>query len=179
MFSALVLCCIFILWLIYSHYFKPYYIIKRAIRLPGPPPRIYSGNYSEIAKFGYLESRAKWMSKYGPTFIYYLGIKPVIVTEDLTIIKSIMVKNFDNFINRAYMPPLLLKKGKVRGLVHLRDGQWRRVRRILTPTFSSKKLRMMSPLIQESCERLRNKMAAVSDTDSSVNVWEWFGMFTM
>ena len=63
---------------------------------------IYSGNYSEIAKFGYLESRAKWMSKYGPTFIYYLGIQPVIVTEDLTIIKSIMVKNFDNFINSLY-----------------------------------------------------------------------------
>jgi len=120
----------------------------------------------------------KWMSQYGPTFIYYLGIKPVIVTEDLQIIKSIMVKNFDSFINRAYVPPLL-KKGKVRGLLQLRDEQWRRVRRILTPTFSSKKLRMMSPLIQESCERLRNKMAAVSDTGNSVDVWEWFGMFTM
>ena len=118
------------------------------------------------------------MSQYGPTFIYYLGIKPVIVTEDLEIIKSIMVKNFDNFINRAYVPPLL-KKGKVRGLLQLRDEHWRRVRRILTPTFSSKKLRMMSPLIQESCERLRNKIAAVSDTDSTVNVWEWFGAFTM
>ena len=113
-----------------------------------------------------------------PRFIYYLGIKPIIVTEDLEIIKSIMVKNFDCFINRSYVPPLL-KKGNVRGLLQLRDEEWRRVRRILTPTFSSKKLRMMSPLIQESCERLRNKMAAVSDTGSSVDVWEWFGIFTM
>ena len=118
------------------------------------------------------------MSRYGPTFITYLGIKPVIVTEDLEIIKLVMVKNFEDFINRSYVPPLL-KKGKVRGLLQLRDEQWRRVRRILTPTFSSKKLKMMSPLIQESCDRLRNKMAAVSDTNSSVNVWEWFGMFTM
>ena len=178
MFSPLLLCCIFILWLLYTHYFRPYYIIKRRINLPGPPPRVYSGNYSDIATLGYLESTQKWMSRYGPTFISYLGIKPVIVTEDLEIIKSIMVKNFDDFINRSYVPPLL-KKGKVRGLLQLRDEQWRRVRRILTPTFSSKKLRMMSPLIQESCERLRNKMAAVSDTNSSVNVWECFGMFTM
>ena len=75
---------------------------------------------------------------------------------------------------------MLLKKGKkVHDLLQLRNEQWRRVRRILTPTFSSKKLKMMSPLIQESCERLRNKMAAVSDTNSSINVWEWFGMFTM
>ena len=166
------------LWLLYTHYIRPYYIMKTRIGLPGPPPRMYSGSYSDITTLGYLESTQKWMSRYGPTFIMYLGIKPVIVTEDLEIIKSIMVKNFDNFINRSYVPPLL-KKGKVRGLLQLRDEQWRRVRRILTPTFSSRKLRMMTPLIQESCERLRNNMAAVSDTGTSVNVWEWFGMFTM
>ena len=102
----------------------------------------------------------------------------MIVTEDLEILKSVMVKNFDNFINRMYAPPLL-RKEKVRGLLFLRDEAWRRVRRILTPTFSSKKLKMMSPLIQESCERLKNKMAAVSDTGSNVDVWEWFGLFTM
>ena len=175
MFSPLVLCCIFILWLVYTHYIRPYYIIKRRICLPGPPPKVYSGNYSTL---GYMESTQKWMSRYGPTFITYLGIKPVIVTEDLDVIRSVMVKNFDDFINRTYVPPLL-KKGTVRGLLQLRDEQWRRVRRILTPTFSSRKLKMMSPLIQESCERLRNKMAAVSDSDRSVDVWEWFGMFTM
>ena len=118
------------------------------------------------------------MSKYGPTFICYFGIKPMIVTQDLKIIKSIMVKNFDSFINRSYIPPLL-KKGKVRGLLQLRDEEWRRMRRILMPAFSIKKLRMMSPLIQESCERLRDRMAEVSDTGSSVDVWEWFGMYTM
>ena len=37
----------------------------------------------------------------------------------------------------------------------------------------------MAPLIQESCERLRNKMAAVSDTDSSIDVQKCFGIFTM
>ena len=182
MFSALLFCCIFtstfILWLAYTHYFRPYHIVKRSIRLHGPPPKFYSGNYWEIAKLGYLESMEKWMSRYGPTFIIYLGIKPVVVTEDLDIIKSVMVKNFDSFVNRGRLLPLL-KKGKVPGLLQLRDEQWRRVRRILTPTFSSKKLRMMSPLIQESCERLRNKMAAVSNTNSTVNVWQWFGMFTM
>ena len=176
----LLLCCIFILWLVYTHYFRPYYIIARAIRLPGPSPKLYLGNCSEIAKLGYLKCISKWMSQYGPTFICYFGIKPVVMTEDLEIIKSVMVKNFDNFINRSYMyAPGLFIKGKTRGLLSLRDEQWRRVRRILAPTFSSRKLRMMSPFIQESCERLRNKMAAVSDTDSSVDVWEWFGIYTM
>ena len=118
------------------------------------------------------------MSQYGPTFICYFGIKPVIMTDDVEIIKSVMVKNFDSFINRHYLPTLIMK-GDVESILGLHGDQWRRVRRILTPTFSSKKLRMMSPLIQESCERLKNKMAAVSDTNSSIDVWEWFGMCTM
>ena len=67
----------------------------------------------------------------------------------------------------------------MRGLLFLRDEAWHRIHHILTPTFSSKKLKIMSPLIQESCERLKNKMAAVSDTGSNVDVWEWFGLFTM
>ena len=172
---AVLLFCFFILRLAYTHYFRPYYIVKRAMRLPGPPPKIYSGNCS---KLGYLQSTKKWMSQYGPTYICYFGIKPVVVTQDLEIIKSVMVKKFDNFINRPYLPRLLMK-GKVESLFRLRDEQWRRVHRILTPAFSSKKLRMLSPLIQESCERLRKQMAAVSDTGSSVDVCKFLGIFTM
>ena len=176
--AASVFCGIFILWLLYTHYFRPYFTVKSRTRLHGPSPRIYSGNYSDISELGYLKCIPQWMSQYGPTFICYFGIKPVIMTEDLEIIKSVIVKNFDSFINRPYLPALITK-GEAQGILRLRGDQWRRARRILTPTFSSKKLRMMSPLIQESCERLRNKMAAVSDTDSSVDVREWFGKFTM
>ena len=146
--------------------------------LAGPPPKVYWGNYREMATLGYLKSIKKWMSQFGPTFIYYVGTKPVLVTEDLEVIKSITIKNFDSFINRPYLPQLMRKK-KTRGLVMLCDEDWRRVRHILTPTFSSKKLKMMSPLIQECCENLKNKMAAVSDTDRSVDVWKFFGIFTM
>ena len=148
MFITLLLCSIFIFWLVYTRYIKPYYIVKKRTRLSGPPPKpIYSGNYSALAKSGYLESISKWMSQYGPTYICYFGIKPVIVTQEMEIIRSVMVKNFDSFINRHYIPRLL---GTVQGLGGMMGDQWRRVRRILTPTFSSKKLRIMSPSIEES-----------------------------
>ena len=178
MLSALLLFFfLFILWLVYAHYFRPYYIIKRAIGLPGPPPEVYYGNCSEIARLGgYLKSTKKWIAQYGLTYTCFLGIKPMIVTEDLQIIKSVMAKHFDNFVNRSYTPGYA--NDKTPGLMHLRGDDWRRVHRIVRPTFSTKKMRMMSPLIQDCCERLRNKMKAVSDTDSIVDVHEWFGMFT-
>jgi len=105
----------------------------------------------------------------------------VVVTQDLEVIRSVMVKNFDQFINRTYSPPMLKKqnKKKVRGLLFSRGEEWRRVRRILTPTFSSKKLRMMALLIQESCKKLNEKMSTVSNSGESLDVWKWFGLFTM
>ena len=176
MFIISLVCSFFIFWLVYTRYIRPYYILKRRTRLSGPTPKIYSGNYSVLAKTGYLDSISKWMSQHGPTFICYFGIKPTIVTQDVEIIRSIMMKNFDSFINRVYVPRLL---GTAQGLPFMEGDQWRRVRRILTRTFSSKKLRMMSPLIEERCKSLRNKLVVVSDTDSSINVLEWFGAFTM
>ena len=175
MFVVVLLLFCFIFWLTYAHYFRPYYILKRTMRIPGPSPKVYSGNCSNL---DYLQSTKNWMSQYGPTFICYFGIKPVVMTQDLEIIKSVMVKNFDNFINRPYLPRLVMK-GTVHSLFRLRDEQWRRIHRILTPAFSSKKLRMLSPLIQESCERLKDKMAALSDTSNSVDVCKLFGIFTM
>ena len=175
MFITLLFCNVFIFWLVYTRYIKPYYIVKRRVRLSGPPPKIYSGNYSAEAS-DCLDLTFKWMSQYGSTLICFIGIKPVIVTQEVEIIRSVMVKNFDSFINRYYIPLLL---GKVQGLEMLAGDQWRRARRILTPAFSSKKLKMMSPIIEECCKNLRNKLATVSDTDSSINVMEAFSTFTM
>ena len=178
MLFVLIIFAIFILGLMYTHYFRPYYIINKAIGLPGPPPNVFLGNYSEISKLGYLDSVRKWMSQYGPSFTYYLGIKPIVVTEDLKAIRSILVKNFDSFINRTEFPRLLKKRNEP-ALPMLRNEKWRRVRRMLTPTFSGKRLKMMSPLIQECCVKLRNKMAAISDTDTTIDVYKWFGAFTL
>ena len=175
----LVFFCIFVAWLIYADYFKPYYILKKRLRLAGPPPKAFVGNYSEIAKSGYLHCMKQWMSHYGPTFVHYLGIRPVVATQDAGVIKSIMATNFEKFVNRAFTIPLS-QEGQARAAItQLRDDTWRRIRHTMTPGFSSKKLKMMVPLIQKSCERLRDELAAVSDTDVSVDVCTFFAAFTV
>ena len=148
------------------------------MRLSGPPPQPYFGNYKEIAKGGILRAVEKWMAQYGPTFIYYVGIHPVLSTQDVEVIKSVMVKNFDCFVNRMYLPTPH-KKGKVPIMMLMRDEQWRKIRHVLSPTFSGKKLKMLAPFIEKSCKRLKTKMAAVCNTDNSVNVSLLFGMFAL
>ena len=83
--AASVVWGIFVLWLLHTHYSRPYFTVKSRTRLHGPSPRIYSGNYSDISELGYLKCIPQWMSQYGPTFICHFGIKPVIITEDLEI----------------------------------------------------------------------------------------------
>ena len=60
----------------------------------------------------------------------------------------------------------------------MRNAVWR-LRCLLSPIFSTKKLRMMAPLIQKSCERLNENMPSVSNSDKSVDMWKWFGQITM
>ena len=163
--TVLLMVCTFVAWLFYEHYYKPYYVIKKTLGLSGPPPSTFYGNFREILRLGYLESRRKWVSKYGTTFICYVGIKPMVVTQDVDIIKSVMVKNFDSFVNRSKTPTLFQGKNKkdLKSMLFLHDEEWRRMRRMLTPMFSSKKIKMMAPLIQESCERLNEKMSSISN----------------
>lgn len=96
----------------------------------------------------------------------------------MEVIKSILVKNFDSFRNRPPYPNSF-KKTKVAIFPLMRDEQWRSIRHIMTPIFSSKRLRTMIPLIEETCKDFKTKIAEICDTDDSTNVSLLFGSFTL
>jgi len=77
---------------------------------------------------------------------------PVLVVRDLELIKSILVKDFDNFIDRrslAGSDPLFGKS------VFFMEGQnWKNMRSALSPTFSSGKLRLMFEQFDISGQKL-------------------------
>ena len=80
---------------------------------------------------------------------------PIVVTTDLEIIKSIMVKNFDDFINRPPMPLLMKEEDEINELPLLRGDRWRRVRRILVSGVARPKL-MVGPDYRGTKEVLEN-----------------------
>lgn len=101
------------------------------------------------------------------------------VTSDPEIIKSIMVKNFDSFTNRPFEPLLIKRENKVEELTFMQDEQWWRVRHTLAPVFTNKRLRMMTPLIEDCCRRLKSKMATINSSDNTVEIWKWFWIYTL
>jgi len=81
----------------------------------------------------------------------YVGIfsfdKPSLLIRDLELVKNILVKDFQNFVDRTFsfeekLDPLF---GKNLGV--LRGQLWRHLRTNLTPVFTSRKMKMMFYLV--------------------------------
>ncbi|XP_011263152.2 cytochrome P450 9e2-like [Camponotus floridanus] len=72
----------------------------------------------------------------------------VVVMRDLELIKSIGIKNFDSFQDHIFFSsskdPLFMKN-----LIALRGDQWRDIRTLLSPSFTSSKMRAMFQLMSE------------------------------
>ncbi|KAI1308001.1 Cytochrome P450 3A11 [Halotydeus destructor] len=79
---------------------------------------------------------------YGKTFGIYEGTVPVLVTSDSDLIRQITVKDSHIFVNRRTFKEAFDDVGK-QFLINMEDQQWRRVRDLLTPTFTSGKMKNM------------------------------------
>jgi cytochrome P450 len=84
----------------------------------------------------------------------YVGIfsfdKPVLMIRDLELVKNILVKDSQKFINRVASFDEELDPIFSRILFMLRGQRWRHVRTNLTPVFTSGKMKMMFNLV-ETC----------------------------
>ena len=58
-------------------------------------------------------------------------------------------------------------------LTELKGDHWRRVRNTLSPTFSTHKMKMMFPLMNESVDVMLKRLAKVADSGESFNIYKW------
>ena len=138
------------------------------VPLPGPKPWPYFGNLIEVARYGGLHKAfVEYAKKYGKVYKMYMGRSPMITVADPEMLKHILVKDFEKFRNRPdFMrsnPPL------ESNLFAARDDQWKKVRSLLTPTFSSSKLREILPIIEDAANVLVGKFEESADNGKQLN----------
>ena len=171
------------MYLCYCQFYRPYYQLPRIIGLKGPKPELIFGNFRQLSKAGRNAPKQydEWYQKYGPNYLLFMGVAPMIVTQDPEMIKDVLVRNFDNFVDRssddANLLRCILKANK--SLATYTGDDWRRLRRILTPGFSSKKIKLLSPIIEMSCKQLTEAIGKQADKDVSADVTECFDAFSM
>ncbi|KAM9376748.1 thromboxane-A synthase isoform 2-T3 [Pholidichthys leucotaenia] len=163
------------LGLLYWYSVYPFSILSRyGIKHPKPVPffgnlfLFHQGLYGPITDI---------VKKHGKVCGYYLVRRPVVVVADPDMLKQVMVKDFSSFPNR--MNNRFVTKPISDSLLMLKNEQWKRVRSILTPTFSAAKMKEMVPLINTAIDTLMNNLNVKAESGEAFDIHKCFGCFTM
>ncbi|CAG2107627.1 unnamed protein product [Medioppia subpectinata] len=116
--------------------------------------------------------------RYGKVFGVYEITKPVLFVSDPELIRDILVKDFHIFTNRRDFrtgaDPLM---DNMLGAVQ--DDQWKKIRSIMSPTFSTGKLKKMMPLIVECRNSLIDNLDKIAKTNGEKDMKRLFGAYAM
>nr|WCC58055.1 cytochrome P450 [Pharsalia antennata] len=108
-------------------------------------PKPFIGNLFDVVSF--RTTIAHWQQKiYNSTDQPYVGVfafhKPVLTLRSPQLIKQVLVKHFDNFMNRTVLNPDH-NQVVANALFFAKDENWKLVRSKMTPAFTSGKLKAM------------------------------------
>ena len=137
--------------------------VLKKLGLPGPKPWPFLGNILELNAFGGLHAMLyENMKRYGKIYAVCLGRLPTIVIAEPEVLKKLLVKEFSSFRNRsdAVNPPPPLNCG----LLAAKNEQWKRIRSILSPSYTTGKMKQMIPLMEDAVNVLMKKLEDVADT---------------
>ncbi|XP_029910171.1 thromboxane-A synthase [Myripristis murdjan] len=161
--------------LLYWYSVSPFSVLSRCgIKHPKPLP--FFGNMFMFRQ-GFFEPLNDLIRTHGRVCGYYLGRRPVVVVADPDMLRQVMVKEFSTFPNR--MTIRFSTKPMTDCLLLLRDERWKRVRSILTPSFSAAKMKEMVPLINTATDALMNNLNAYAESGEAFDIHRCFGCFTM
>ncbi|UXI22229.1 hypothetical protein NH340_JMT08172 [Sarcoptes scabiei] len=137
----------YVLWQLFNQFIQNSYWKRRGIKGAFVVP--FFGNFITIFTPQPLNQLANSV-KYGKVTGLFRGTSPMLMITDPKLIQRVLVKDFNYFRNRSPVPS---RNQFVKdNFFSLRDEKWKRVRSIVSPTFSSHKLRKMSSII-DGCVR--------------------------
>lgn len=148
---------------------------KRGV--PEVPPVFPIGSWG----FNFNSSQAKqeeeWYKKYGKVFGIYEGTNPVLVVADLDLVKSILVKDFSSFPEQRR---LRFGNEILDRIINAQKGErWKELRSMMSPTFTSGKLRGMETLMAECCQILVDNLIEAAKENKEVDITKYAGTFTI
>lgn len=169
----------------YYRYSNVYsYWVKRGVSNPSPIYLI--GNTISIYYDFRTNFIAKCVEKYGRVFGIYEGDTPVLMVADVEVARQICIQDFDVFSNHKLNR--LFNDFQKRFIFALQDDHWRRVRALMSPTFTSGKMRRMVKLLERCVEDLchvfdeqieAKRPTGSSTSEVSINLKDTYSLYTL
>uniref|UniRef100_A0A8K9X9P8 unspecific monooxygenase n=1 Tax=Oncorhynchus mykiss TaxID=8022 RepID=A0A8K9X9P8_ONCMY len=153
----------------------PYGVFTK-MGIPGPKPLPYFGTMMGYRK-GINNFDTECYQKYGRIWGIYDGRQPVLCVMDKSMIKTVLIKECYNiFTNRR---DFHLNGEMFDALSVVEDDAWRRIRSVLSPSFTSGRLKEMFGIMKQHSANLLNGMKKQADKDQTIEVKEFFGPYSM
>ncbi|KYN40637.1 Cytochrome P450 6k1 [Trachymyrmex septentrionalis] len=118
---------------------------------------------------GYLLKDFYDQGKGMPYIGFYILNKPSLMVRDRELIKNILIKDFDYFIDR-FATPSTTDRLAYSSLFFIKDAAWKILRTKLSPTFSSGKLKKMFELMLECGDNLDTYLESIKLEDKNIEL---------
>ncbi|PSN51919.1 hypothetical protein C0J52_12805 [Blattella germanica] len=109
--------------------------------------------------------------------IFFFG-KPILVALDLELVKDVMVKDSQVFIDRTMKLDPDVDPLTARGLFMMKGKKWKHMRNHLSPTFTTGKMKNMYYLVENCSKELDRYLESVIGNGYSVEVKKIMARFT-
>merc|ERR1719322_236235 len=116
-----------------------------------------------------------------------LGKPILMIRNDFDLIKSIWIKDFDHFAIADQTSHLQTQtwtssreeKLVLNHIVSTSGDEWKDIRSTFSPIFTSGKLRMMTPLLQEVNKKMKEFVSKLADSDSIFETKDLVGRYSI
>ncbi|XP_057654963.1 cytochrome P450 6a2-like [Diorhabda carinulata] len=180
-FSIILITCIIVL--LFYIFLKRHFSYWERIGLDYLEPRLFFGNTKSICDgvsmsdtFAniYKEMKSRGY-KHGGCYFFF---KPIYIPIDLDIIKNIMLTDFEYFFNHGIYHN---EEGEpmTAHLFSLENEKWRNLRKRLTPTFTSGKLKMMYSTLFSCSNKLKEVLDQYAAIQDPVDIKDLMSRFTI
>ncbi|XP_030585420.1 cytochrome P450 3A40-like [Archocentrus centrarchus] len=148
----------------------------KRLGVPGPSPIPLFGTMLAYRK-GFFIFDEECHKKYGKMWGIFDGRQPVLCITDPAMIKTILIKEcYSFFTNRRNFR----LNGPLYDAVSIaEDDQWRRIRSVLSPSFTSGRLKEMFDIMKQHSAILISTMKKKADKDEPLELKEFFGPYSM
>lgn len=144
--------------------------------IPYEKPVIFFGNMAPFffRRMSIVETIDKIYKRFSDTkyFGFYNFMTPAFVIRDPDLINTIAIKQFDNFCDHRNFANKEIERLVSRNLFGLKGNYWREMRKVLSPTFTSSKMKMMFELMCQCADNFTACMANTSKFGKTINVKE-------
>ncbi|XP_023123503.2 cytochrome P450 3A30-like [Amphiprion ocellaris] len=144
--------------------------------IPGPSPVPLFGTMLAYRK-GFTKFDQQCFDKYGKTWGIFDGRQPVLCITDPGMIKTVLIKEcYSLFTNRRNF---CLNGPLYDAVTVAEDDQWRRIRSILSPSFTSGRLKEMLDIMKQHSANMMSSLKKKADKDEPIALKDVFGSFSM